>query len=112
MAGLAAGPAARALEATGAGDTGRRMGKGRRDSADKLGGEVAEHWTGGPEAKVRAPLWGLAKKETLPLSGPLFPPVHRGGVGSPRSFKKLLGAKILSSFRAGPCAKCFLCSVI
>lgn len=72
MAGLAAGPAPRALEATGAGDTGRRMGKGWRDSADKLGGEVAQHWTAGPEAKVRAPLWGLAKRKLFPSLGLCF----------------------------------------
>ena len=72
MAGLAAGPVARALEATGAGDTGRRMGEGRRDSADKLGGEVAEHWTGSPEAKVRAPLWGMAKRKPFPSLGLCF----------------------------------------
>lgn len=88
MACLAAGPAARALEATGAGDVGRRMGEGQRAPADKLGGEAAGAL--GWESRDRGvrPAWGAGREESLPLSGPLFPPGHHGGVGSLRSLQK------------------------
>lgn len=86
MACLAAGPAARALEATGDGDAGRRM-----------GGDPRAEWSGGgalngsPVAKAQALLWRPAIRGNPFLSGLLI--LLRGGVDSLRSFKKLSGAR-------------------